>query len=403
MQIIRHIRQLILLYRQTVYPIRSWCVYLLLFGAVAASAAAPVVAKEGTIAQGLREFVEKAPMYDSVRAKATRVVKLVDDEYGKMYKAFDTRSPKEIEDAEQQDLTVLQNFKELFLQLVKQDDEIRRMGFCAENVEKYVFPRLTKLRFTNNKDGANRGIYDYWDGTMSIELFQDGKTREVRDMLHTLLHEFSHIFGYGEDAANLFAEVLMGEGDGVAARERHDWVYGSHQLRGILRQARVNNEEPGFWEALARENALRDIWNKYSAGYQEENGDKTLIMSFEEWKRLKAVSEHAMEVTSDARYPAEMSREANRVKTMLVKISEDLDKAFDIKDTKFLHSLRSEVTTLLAGTKSDYQMPATNSHKMLRILSRQVYADPEMYDIVDRLNHLGMCSADPVRPDGQGR
>ena len=289
---------------------------------------------------------------------------------------------------------ITNSYKQLFISMISQDKKMQEMGFCEEAVERYAMPRITGLKFEGKKTYYGVGGYSREDGDMHVN--NDPKF-QAHGKVHTLLHETAHVFGYAENAAELFGEVLTGSS---SADVRYDWEYGSHQLRDIYNKARENNEESLFWESLSTEQGVRGMWDKYSPTYKKDGQDNQ-VMTFDEWQMIRGYSKKAVETGDFFRYPR------------LSNLSKNFEKACENSDDKkFIESLRGDISEVLNKAEKMRIEPSKAALEPDRKLSEAVYFkdgyDPNniehnnMLDGIHSLNNLGFCNTDIMTNVGEG-
>ena len=283
---------------------------------------------------------------------------------------------------------VLNNYKQLFVQIVRNDPQFQTMGFDADCVEKYVMPRINNLTIGKMSTSGMTGS-SYWFDTGTMNINTNASDMEI---IRAFLHETAHVLDSSEHGAEIFTQVLTGV---KSDKPRSNWWYNPSQLRPIYELMKQNGEESRFWESLAYDNGVKEIWNEYSPQYKV-NGENTPIMTFEEWQYLRQVPLYAT-------YANGMNQ-----------LSLDFDKSYYTKDTNFIKKYRSEIDQYAAigkaeidkfiqsyGTIENVPAHLINSASLQNLalemggsLTQYVYSDPavrqHVNDIFQNGGNLGM-------------
>jgi len=277
-------------------------------------------------------------------------------------------------------LQIQNNYKDLFVKIVKHDPQYKKMGFSSDRVQKYVMPRIADLRMAKTSTYGMSGAYFHDTGTMNINTNADNI-----DIIRALIHEDSHVFNYGEHAAELYTEVLTGV---KSVRDRSDWWYGPYALRPIYELMKQEGQEARFWDSLSYDDGVKAIWNKYSP-HQTIDNQSVPIMSFDEWQNIRQI-------------PGTGNQG-------LKQLSLDLDKAYDVTDPAFIQMFRAEITTYsdmgkrimdniiasyggIANTPADAFLGASLQASALvkgGPLTQQVYSDPMVQNEVNNIFQNG--------------
>ena len=302
------------------------------------------------------------------------------NEQGRMM--FEVIIPSERLEAENQ---ILENFKQFITEFFRTDPGIQKMGFCERCIE-HAMQRITQLRISYNDRSDNRGSYSFDDGSMSLN-----SKFGIEEMSATLLHEVAHIFGWGEDAANLFAEVTLGI---EARRPRSDWSYGSHQLRGIYEQAKLHGDQERFWQSMSSEDGVRTMWERYSPKYEREDAMVNL-MSFDEWQTLRGIGDFIRGFEDDQernwvaeKYKTETGRNLFDVMTGL---SYDFENTYHTSNMP-IQNLREQITELVEFMPNNRMMATYHDYLLQSPLNEQI----------GRLNALGVSNQDIMEELGEG-
>ncbi|MDR0462438.1 MAG: hypothetical protein LBG88_03885 [Christensenellaceae bacterium] len=259
----------------------------------------------------------------------------------------------EINDAQ---VKVINDFKNTITKSGRQDDRLRKMGFCIDCIEEDSLPNIIKIAF--GQAGPGYGSFSFDTGEMSVARYTvkyDGERLNfesigARSMAKTALHEFSHAaFGYGEDSAVLFSEVVTDTLDEPEQSEhyypRDDWYYGSYQLRGAWNQAKLRGQEPKFWESLSSEETMRDMWNSLSP-QRKVRGKDVPILNFDDWQLIRATS-----------------RSASQFKKNYERISLNLEKAYTSNNPLLQLSLQSEIQKITSYARSVGMVQSNATYK----------------------------------------